>query len=50
MLEAAFHGGDLKGVRLHPIRIVDAHQPTFAEVEETNEILGRLWAATAALR
>ena len=49
MLEAAFHGADLKGVRFHPIRIVDAHQPTFASVAEAQEILDRIWAASAAL-
>ena len=49
VLEAAFHGADLKGVRFHPIRIVDAHQPTFASVAEAQEILDRIWAASAAL-
>ena len=50
VLEAAFHGADLKGVRLHPIRIIDQHQPTFPSVHEASEILGRIWAASAALR
>lgn len=49
VLEAAFHGAELKGVRLHPIRIVDQHQPTFASVAEAQEILGHIWAASAAL-
>ena len=49
VLEAAFHGGELKGVRLHPIQIIDQHQPTFANPAETSEILGRIWSASAAL-
>ena len=50
VLEAAFHGAELKGVRLLPIRIVDRHQPTFADPVEASEILGHIWAASAELQ
>jgi len=49
VLEAAFHGAELKGVRLHPIRINDQYQPVSADPAEASEILGRIWAASAAL-
>ena len=49
VLEAAFHGAELKGVRFHPIRIVDEHQPVFAEEPEAREILDHIWTASAAL-
>jgi poly-gamma-glutamate synthesis protein (capsule biosynthesis protein) len=49
VLEAAFHGGQLRGVEYHPIRIVDQHQPVFAEPGEAREILDRIWTASAAL-
>ena len=49
VLEAAFHGAELKSVRLRPIRIVDQHQPRFADPVEASEILGQIWAASAAL-
>ena len=49
VLEAAFHGAELKGVRLHPIRINDQYQPGSADPAEASEILGRIWAASAAL-
>ncbi len=49
VLEAAFHGSELKGVRLVPIRIVDGHQPTFAEPAEGQRILQDIWDASAAL-
>ena len=49
VLEAAFHGVELKGVRYYPIRIVDEHQPVFAEPAEAREILDRIWTASAAL-
>ncbi len=49
VLEAAFHGAELKGVRLHPIRINNQYQPVSADPAEANEILGRIWAASAVL-
>ncbi len=49
VLEAAFHGPHLKGVRYHPIHIVDEHQPVFADPEEAQQILDRIWAASAVL-
>ena len=49
VLEAAFHGSQLKGVAYHPIHIVDQHQPVFATPAEAREILDRIWAASAAL-
>jgi hypothetical protein len=49
VLDAAFHGAMLRGVRYHPVRIIDEHQPVFAEPEEAREILERIWNASAAL-
>ena len=49
VLEVAFHGTQPKGVRYHPIRIVDQHQPVFAGEDEAGEILQRIWDASAAL-
>ena len=49
VLDAAFHGAQLKGIEYHPIRIVDLHQPVFAEPAEAQQILDRIWTASAAL-
>ena len=49
VLEAAFHGAELKGVRLHPLRINNQYQPVSADPAEASEILGRIWAASAVL-
>ncbi len=49
VLDAVFHGTELKAVEYHPIRIVDRHQPVFASPEEAREILDRIWTASAAL-
>ncbi len=49
VLDVAFHGADLKGIRYYPIRIIDQHQPTFAGPEEAQEILDRIWTASAVL-
>ncbi|OGO50517.1 MAG: hypothetical protein A2148_01080 [Chloroflexi bacterium RBG_16_68_14] len=49
VLEAAFHGPHLKGVRYHPIRVGADFQPAFAGAEEAREILERIWTASAAL-
>ena len=49
VLEVAFHGTQAKGVRYHPIRIVDQHQPVFADEAEAGDILQRIWDASAAL-
>jgi len=50
LLEAAFHGAQLKGVRFHPIHIWDEHQPAFAEPAEARQILDRIWTASATLQ
>ena len=49
VLEAAFHGARLVGVRYVPIHITDQHQPVFAEPAEAAQIMERIWAASAAL-
>jgi poly-gamma-glutamate synthesis protein (capsule biosynthesis protein) len=49
VLEAAFHGATLKGVRYHPIHIYDEHQPAFADADEARQILDRIWDASALL-
>ena len=49
VLEAAFHGAQLKGTEYYPIRILDEHQPVFAGPEEARQILDRIWTASAAL-
>jgi poly-gamma-glutamate synthesis protein (capsule biosynthesis protein) len=49
VLEAAYHGPKLRGIEYHPIRIIDEHQPVFAGPEEAQEILDRIWTASAAL-
>ena len=49
VLEAAFHGSQLKGVELHPVHIYDEHQPAFAEGTEAQQILDRIWEASARL-
>ncbi|MCH8950220.1 MAG: CapA family protein, partial [Chloroflexi bacterium] len=49
VLEAAFHGARLAGVQYVPIRIIDQHQPVFAEPAEAGQIMERIWTASAAL-
>jgi poly-gamma-glutamate synthesis protein (capsule biosynthesis protein) len=49
LLEAAFDGAKLKGVRFHPIHIWDEHQPAFAEPDEAAQIMDRIWTASASL-
>jgi poly-gamma-glutamate synthesis protein (capsule biosynthesis protein) len=49
MLEAVFHGKDLKGIRYHPVHIWDEHQPDFAEPAEAQQIMDRIWNASATL-
>ena len=49
VLDAAFHGARLVGVQYHPVRIIDWHQPVFAEPAEAAQIMERIWAASAAL-
>jgi poly-gamma-glutamate capsule biosynthesis protein CapA/YwtB (metallophosphatase superfamily) len=49
VLEAAFFGEQLKGVRYYPVSIVDMHQPVFAGPDESAQILDRIWTASAAL-
>ena len=50
VLEATFHGARLAGVRFVPIRIIDMHQPIFAEPAEAAQIMERIWTASAALK
>ena len=50
VLEAAFHGSQLRGVRYYPIHIYDETQPRFAEPAEAQQILDRIWNASATLR
>ena len=50
VLEAAFHGTRLKGVRFYPVHIRDEHQPVFADPDEARQILDRIWTASAALQ
>ena len=50
LLEAAFHGAQLKGVRFYPVHIWDEHQPAFADPVEAQQIMDRIWAASAALQ
>jgi len=49
VLEAAFHGDQLRGVRYYPIHIYDETQPRFAEDDEAREIMQRIWDASATL-
>jgi poly-gamma-glutamate synthesis protein (capsule biosynthesis protein) len=49
MFEAAFHGAELKGIDYHPVHIWDEHQPRFADPQEAQQILDRIWGASAAL-
>ncbi len=49
VLEAAFHGDQLRGVRYYPIHIYDETQPRFADEEEARQIMKRIWDASAAL-
>ena len=49
VLEAAFHGSQLKGVEIRPVHIYDEHQPRFAEPEEAQQILDRIWDASGRL-
>ncbi len=49
VLEAAFHGTRLVGVRYVPVRIGPAFQPAFAEAAEAAAILERIWTASGLL-
>ncbi len=49
VLEATYIGAKLVGVRLLPIRIVDMHQPVWAQPAEGRSILERMRAASEAL-
>jgi poly-gamma-glutamate synthesis protein (capsule biosynthesis protein) len=49
VLEAAFHGPRLAGIRYYPVRIFDNHQPRFAEGAEAQQVLDRIWTASASL-
>ena len=49
VLEAAFHGSQLKGIQLYPVHIYDEHQPSFAEPDEAPQVLDRIWDASARL-
>ncbi len=49
VLELAFHGKQLKGIRYYPVHIWDEQQPRFAEPDEAQQILDRIWNASATL-
>ena len=49
VLEAAFHGAQLRGIEYYPIHIWDEQQPDFADPDEAAQILDRIWTASAAL-
>jgi poly-gamma-glutamate synthesis protein (capsule biosynthesis protein) len=49
VLEAAFQGSRLAGVRFVPVHIYDQHQPQFAEPAEGQQILDRIWEASERL-
>jgi poly-gamma-glutamate synthesis protein (capsule biosynthesis protein) len=50
MLQASFFGAQLKGIEYYPVHIYDEHQPRFAEPEEAQQILDRIWDASATLQ
>jgi poly-gamma-glutamate capsule biosynthesis protein CapA/YwtB (metallophosphatase superfamily) len=49
VLEAAFHGAQLKGVEIYPVHIFDQNQPAFAGPDEARQVLDRIWEASARL-
>ncbi len=49
VLEAIFHGVELKGIRYHPTRILDRHLVTFPGPAEAQQILDQIWDASALL-
>ncbi len=49
VLEAAFHGSQLKGIEVYPVHIFDQNQPAFADPDEARQILDRIWQASARL-
>lgn len=49
VLQAAFFGAQLKGIEYYPVHIYDEHQPRFADPEEAQQILDRIWNASATL-
>jgi poly-gamma-glutamate capsule biosynthesis protein CapA/YwtB (metallophosphatase superfamily) len=49
VLEAAFHGSQLKGIEVYPVHIFDQNQPAFAGPDEARQILDRIWQASARL-
>jgi len=49
VLDVAFHGSELKGILLHPVRIIEEHQPVFAAPTEAQEILNNIWSASERL-
>ncbi len=50
VLEVAFQGKALKGIEYYPVHIWDQNQPDFAGPAEAQQILGRIWNASATLR
>ena len=50
VLEAAFHGAQLKGIEYYPVHIWDEHQPRFADPAEAQQILDRIWNASTLLQ
>ena len=49
VLEATFIGSRLVEVRLHPVRIVDMHQATWASPQEARAVLERMRRASQAI-
>ena len=54
VIELAFHpdgqrGAQLRGVRYRPVHIYDEQQPRFAEDGEADQIMKRIWDASATL-
>ncbi len=49
VLETAFDGAKLKGIEIYPVHIYDQHQPDLAGPDEAQQILGRIWDASAQL-
>jgi hypothetical protein len=49
VLDVAFDGSKLKGIEIYPVHIYDQNQPDFAGPEEAQQILSRIWTASAQL-
>jgi len=49
-MDAVFHGAELKAIEYYPVHIWDEHQPRFADPAEAQQILERIWDASALLQ